>query len=79
LKITDPKILRTPVTLHGDVKETTKCIGVFVTSTSVIFAVYFPTWCQPCIIVKTQILIICFCGPLRLLFDIFLQFYTFFL
>jgi hypothetical protein len=34
-------ILRTPVALHGDVKETTQCIGIFVTSTSVIFAVYF--------------------------------------
>jgi len=41
LKITDPLILRTPVTLHGDVKETTKYIGVFVTSTSVILPFIF--------------------------------------
>lgn len=67
-------ILRTPVALHGDVNY--EMHRDFCNINIVIFAVYFPTWCQPCIIQKTHILIICFCGPLRLLFDIF-PFYTF--
>jgi len=53
-------ILRTLVALYSDVKETTQCIRIFVKSASVIFAVYFPTWCRPCIIQKTQVLIFVF-------------------
>ena len=64
-------ILRTPVAYHSDVKETTKCTGIFVTSASVILAVYFPTCCQPCIIQKNTSFNFCFYGPLKLLFDIF--------
>jgi hypothetical protein len=33
-KIMDPMILGTAMGRHGDVNETTKCIGIFVTSIS---------------------------------------------